>query len=159
MRTKRTYPRTQNYLLTLSFLGDAFCCYFGLVLGYLLRVKTPLRRVGVEPSNLSFENYQPLLWLGTLFLVVTYSILKLYDSRLLLRPHRATTIIMRGSFVWFLAFLGFSLVFRFEPAISRIFAACSDCNDDMLALFVLLCAFQQSVARSPNSAGGDHWLE
>jgi exopolysaccharide biosynthesis polyprenyl glycosylphosphotransferase len=79
----------------------------------------------VEPSNLSFENYQPLLWLGTLFLVVTYSILKLYDSRLLLRPHRATTIIMRGSFVWFLAFLGFSLVFRFEPAISRIFAACS----------------------------------
>ncbi|MBC8009324.1 MAG: sugar transferase [Burkholderiales bacterium] len=125
MRTKRTFPRTQNYLLTLVFLGDALFCYCGLTLGYLLRVKTPLRKLGIEPTNLSFENYQPLLWLGTIFLLGTYSALKLYDARLLLRPHRASSVIFRGTFIWFLAFLGFSLAFRFEPSISRIFAALS----------------------------------
>jgi exopolysaccharide biosynthesis polyprenyl glycosylphosphotransferase len=125
MRTKRTFPRTQNYLLTLVFLGDVFFSYCGLTLAYVLRVKSPLRDVGTSPVSLNFENYQPLLWLGTVFLLLTYSACKLYDASLLLRPHRASSIILRGSFTWFLVFLGFSLAFRFEPAISRIFAALS----------------------------------
>ena len=147
MAAKRTFPRTQNYLLTLLFAGDIFFCYGGLTLGYLLRVKTPLRHVGVEPVNLNFEIYQPLLWLGTLFLCITYSLLKLYDSRLLLRPHRSISIIMRGTFTWFLAFLGFSLVFRFEPSISRIFVALS-CITCMAAMIAWRYAFFYSISNS-----------
>ncbi len=147
MRSKRTFPRTQNYLITLLFLGDLFFCYCGLTAGYILRVKTSLRRIGVEPVNLNFENYQPILWLGTLFLAVTYSALNLYDSRLLLRPHRSTSIIMRGSFVWLLAFLGFSLVFRFEPAISRIFAITS-CFTSIIVMIAWRYLFYYGVSSS-----------
>jgi len=125
MRSKRTYPQTQNFLLSVVFLGDALVSYLGLTLGYLIRVKSPIRKIGIEPVTLNFENYQPVLLLGTIFLIVTYCAIKLYDSKLLLRPHRAATVILRGTFYWFMAFLGFSLAFRFEPAISRIFAALS----------------------------------
>lgn len=135
MPAKRSYPRTQNYLLTVLYAGDLFFCYCGLTLGYLLRVKSQLRQVGVEPTNLNFESYQPLIWLGTMFLIVTYSTLGLYDSRLVLKPHRTLPIVVRGTFIWFLAFLSFSLVFKFEPAISRLFVglACVTCMLTMAA--------------------------
>lgn len=134
MHAKRTYPRTQNYLLSLIIAGDVLFCYSGLTLGYLLRVKTPLRYIGIEPTTLNFEIYQPLLWLGTFFLIVTYSALELYDARLLLRPHRSISIIFRGTFIWLLSFVGLSLAFRFEPSISRIFAvvSCITCIGAMI---------------------------
>ncbi len=125
MVRKRSYPRTQSALLTLLLLGDILVCYLGLAAGYWLRFKTPLRQVGIESSGVSFDLYQPLLWLGTLFLILSYGYLKLYDPRLLLRPNRVMNIVMRGTFFWFVAFLGISLTLRFEPNISRIFVAVS----------------------------------
>lgn len=147
MAAKRTYPRTQNYLLSLVLLGDVLFCYVGLTVAYLLRVKSPLRGVGVEPSNITFEIYQPLLWLGTLFLVLTYSSLRLYDARLLLRPHRSTYIILRGTSIWLLAFLGFSLAFRLEPNISRLFMVLS-CGTCMVCMVAWRYAFHQFISRS-----------
>ncbi|WP_324726082.1 sugar transferase [Actomonas aquatica] len=125
MAHKRSYPRTQNLLLLTLFLGDLAFAYFGLTLGYLLRVKSPLRTLGIEPSSVSFELYQPLIWLGTIFILLVMGYQGLYDARLLLRPHRALSNIMRGIFFWVVAFLGFSLVFRMEPAISRYFVLIS----------------------------------
>ena len=145
--SKRSFTRTQNYLLGSLFAGDAFVCYCGLTLGYLLRVKTPLKYLGVDPLGLSFETYQPVLWLGTFFLIVTFSALNLYDSRLLLRPHRCVSSIMRGGFIWLLSFLGFSLVFRFEPAISRIFAAVS-CLTTIAAMVAWRYLFYYAISNS-----------
>jgi exopolysaccharide biosynthesis polyprenyl glycosylphosphotransferase len=125
MHRKRSFPRTQSALLTLLLLGDILVCYGGLVVGYVLRFKTPLRQIGIETNIINFERYQPLLWIGTLFLVVTYGYLKLYDPRLFLRPHRVMNIVMRGTFFWFIAFLGISLTLKFEPSVSRIFVAIS----------------------------------
>jgi exopolysaccharide biosynthesis polyprenyl glycosylphosphotransferase len=125
MPSKRSYPRTQNLLLVILFLGDLLFAYVGLTLGYLLRVKSPLRNLGVEPTAISFEQYQPLLWLGTAFILLVLAYQGLYDARLLLRPHRALSQIMRGIFFWIIAFLGFSLVFRLEPSVSRYFVLLS----------------------------------
>ncbi len=122
---KRSFPRTQSALLTLLLLGDILVCYFGLVTGYVLRFKTPLRQFGVETSSINFELYQPILWIGTLFLIITYGYLNLYDPRLFLRPHRVMNIVMRGTFFWFVVFLGISLILKFEPSISRVFVAVS----------------------------------
>ncbi len=121
MANKRSYPRTQNTLLLALFLGDLLFAYVGLTLGYLLRVKSPLGNLGVEPTVIDFEQYQPLLWLGSAFILLVMGYQGLYDARLLLRPHRALNHIMRGIFFWIVAFLGFSLVFRLEPSISRYF--------------------------------------
>lgn len=122
---KRSFPRTQNALLVLLLLGDLLVCYLGLTAGYWLRFKTVLRQIGIEAKAISFETYQPLVWLGALFLVATFAYLKLYDARLLLRPQRVMLILIKGTFFWFALFLGASLALKFEPAISRIFVAIS----------------------------------
>lgn len=125
MPAKRSYPRSQNLLLTLQMLGDLLFSYLGLCVGYWLRFNTPLRDIGVESSEVTFEIYNQLLLLGAALLITSYAFLKLYDARLLLRPQRAANIILRGTFFWFLLFLSTSLILKFDPPISRIFVATS----------------------------------
>lgn len=147
MSRKRSYPRTQSALLSLLLVGDALVCYIGLVAGYYLRFKSPIRQLGLEAANVSFDVYQPLLWLGTVFLVATYGYLNLYDPRLLLRPHRVVSIVMRGTFFWFVAFLCVSLTLKFEPAISRIFVAAS-CLTTFMVVTTWRWAFFLWLSRS-----------
>jgi exopolysaccharide biosynthesis polyprenyl glycosylphosphotransferase len=125
MRVKRSFPRTQNSLLYGLIIGDAVFAFLGLSAGYWLRFETPLRSIGVSAEAGDYAAYQPLLLIGTIFLVGTFAYLKVYDGRLLLRPHRTLTLLLRGTLFWFAAFLGTSLVLKFEPAISRIFVAAS----------------------------------
>jgi exopolysaccharide biosynthesis polyprenyl glycosylphosphotransferase len=125
MLTKRTYPRTQNFLLLLLLIGDSLFAFAGLILGYIVRFETPLRHFGVDPGDITFETYLPLLVLGTLFLVTTFAYLKVYDGRVLLRPHRSSLTITKATCFWFAAFLGVSLALKFEPSVSRIFVAIS----------------------------------
>ena len=124
MKIKKANRNRQNFLITLLFFGDIFFCYSGLTLGYLVRFKTRVSNLGLEIIT-SFEIYQPIIWLGTIFLVGTFVFLKIYDNRLLLRPLRVATHIMRAFGFWFVTFLGTSLVIKFEPAISRLFVAVS----------------------------------
>ena len=126
-------------------------CYCGLTAGYLLRFKTPLRQMGIETATINFEIYQPLLWIGTLFLIISYGYLDLYDPRLLLRPHRVMNIVMRGTFFWFAAFLGVSLTLKFEPNISRIFVAVS-CLTTFTAIMIWRWLFFAWLSNS-------HWRE
>ena len=125
MRVKRSYPRTQNALLYAQIVGDAVFAFLGLSAGFWLRFHTPLRDIGVSGEDTDYFTYLPLLVFGTVFLVGTYAYLKVYDGRLLLRPHRTLTLLSKGTLFWFAAFLGTSLVLKFEPAISRIFVAAS----------------------------------
>ena len=118
---KRSYPRTQSALLLLQFLGDFAACYMGLTAGYAMRFKTALRSVGSDTTSVSFELYQPLIWTGALLFVAAYGYLKLYDPRLLLRPQRVLSIVLKGTFFWLFLFLLLSLTLRFEPAVSRLF--------------------------------------
>lgn len=148
MVRKRSYPRTQSALLTLLLLGDILVCYLGLAAGYWLRFNTPLRRVGIESAGVSLDLYQPLLWLGSLFLILSYGYLKLYDPRLLLRPNRVMSVVMRGTFFWFVAFLGISLTLRFEPNISRIFVAVS-CITTFCTIMAWRWGFFWWLSRSP----------
>ena len=147
MASKRTYPRTQNILTSVLLLGDIGFAYMGLTIGYLLRVKSPLRELGIEPSNISFETYQPLLWLGTFFILATLYFQRVYDARLLLRPMQSLSYITRGVFLWVIVFLSFSLVFRFEPSISRIFVSISAVTT-LVALVAWRFLYYQSLSRS-----------
>lgn len=147
MEPKKTYPRTQNFLLFVLLLGDILFSYLGLTIGYLLRVKSPLRNFGVEPTSISFEQYQPLLWLGTVFILIVMAYRGLYDSRLLLRPHRAISHIIGGVFSWMLAFLAFSLVFKLEPSISRFFVLLSSITT-LLSLITWRFSLYSALSKS-----------
>jgi len=115
----------RNKILILQFLGDAVFAFFGLSIGYFIRFHTPVRELGVEPGDVRFEAYLPLLIVGVALLLIAYGQLGVYNWKLLLRPNRLKLNIIKGTTFWFLIYLGVSLALKFEPAISRIFVLCS----------------------------------
>jgi exopolysaccharide biosynthesis polyprenyl glycosylphosphotransferase len=147
MQVKRSFPRTQNFLLFLQIGGDCIFAFVGLALGYWLRFRTQLRFVGVESGEVSFAEYEGLLLLGAFFFVATYAYLNVYDGRLLLRPHRTFILLTKSTVFWFLAFLGSSLVLKFQPAISRLFVAIS-CVTSLAAVVVWRYSFYLWLQRS-----------
>ncbi len=126
MAQKSSLVQPENKLLLFTFFGDIAAGYAGLAMGYWLRVRSPLGLLGVEAdASISFWGYQPLIWLGLFFLIASFTYLGIYDAKLLLRPHRSSSLVMRGCFWWLFVFLGFSLAFRLEPQISRLFVLIS----------------------------------
>lgn len=140
------HKNLQHLLLCAQFAGDLVFCYAGLTVGYLLRFKTPLSQLGLEVLT-SFEIYQPLIWVGTVFLSASFFFLNIYDAKFLLRPQRAASMIARAFSFWFVAYLGISLVLKFEPAISRLFVALSLLST-ATAILVWRYIFYRIVANS-----------
>ena len=144
---KNTYPRTQRLLLGIQLLGDALVAFVGLSLTFWLRFRTPIRNFGVESGPISYSVYLRLILLGTLFYVATFAYLKLYDGRLFLRPHRALSIVVQAVAFWLAAFLGTSLVLKFEPSISRLFVILS-CFTTLVVMAMWRMAFFVCLSRS-----------
>ena len=108
--------------LPLALLGgDTVVTFAGLTLGYWLRYDSPLRFVGIQQPGAHFENYAPLLLVGVALLVGAFAQLGLYDTRLLARRYQSLSVILKGAALWLVAYLGLSLVLKFEPPISRVF--------------------------------------
>ncbi len=147
MSIARSYPRTKNLLLSIQLGVGIIICFLGLSAGYWLRFKSPLRHIGVEPGNVSYATYLPLLILGTACMVGSFAFLRLYDEQLLLRPHRAVAIMIRGISFWFLLFLSVSLILEFKPPISRLFTALSYITT-LLAMTAWRYTFYFLLARS-----------
>lgn len=122
MAIKGIYSRTKNVLLLMQFVGDGVCAMLGLLLAYGLRFYTPLKYVGVLHEDMPMADYLPLILIGAIFFVGSMSYLNAYDARNLLRVRRAHLILLKTTAFWLCIFLGVSLVIKFEPGISRVFA-------------------------------------
>jgi exopolysaccharide biosynthesis polyprenyl glycosylphosphotransferase len=147
MRSKRPFSRTQTTLLLVQLAGDLIVSFAGLSLGYWLRFHSALQHIGLENPYARYGTYVSLLALGALFLIGSYVFLRLYSPRLLLRPHRSALIIVRATFFWFLIFFSISFILKFEPSVSRIFAATA-CGTTLVAMFVWRYAFFHLLKRS-----------
>jgi len=119
--TKRTFPRTQNALLRLLFVGDALVCFGALCLSYYLRFHTPLSQLGPHRPDFRFSQYLPLIAMGTAIMLICYAYRKLYDPRLLLRPLRSAESILQATMLWFLIVVCTAFVLKIEPSVSRFF--------------------------------------
>jgi exopolysaccharide biosynthesis polyprenyl glycosylphosphotransferase len=102
--------------------GDTLVTFAGLALGYALRYASPLKRLGIDVPDATFSRYLPLILLGVALLISAFAQLGLYDSRLLLRRYQNLSAIFKGATFWLAAYLGVSLVLKFNPPISRLFA-------------------------------------
>ncbi|MGA3007317.1 MAG: sugar transferase [Opitutaceae bacterium] len=122
--------------------GDTLVTFAGLALGYVLRYASPLGRFGLTVPNATFSRYLPLLLLGVALLIGAFAQLGLYDSRRLLRRYQNLGAIFKGASFWLAAYLGVSLVLKFNPPISRLFAviACA-CVVVLLILWRSLANF------------------
>lgn len=112
----------QGRLAVWSVLGDAVVSYLALSFAYWLRFETALQIVGVPAGGVFYALYIPLLLLGTLFLLITFAYLGLYEENRLLHLNRTHSIIIKGCVFWFFACLGISLTLKTEPDISGFFA-------------------------------------
>ena len=111
-------------VLPLSLLaGDTLVTFAGLALGWWLRYapSSPVSRLGLDVPDATFARYLPLLLVGVALLVAAFAQLGLYDTRLLLRRYQSLNAILKGSGFWLAAYLGVSLVLKFDPPISRLF--------------------------------------
>jgi exopolysaccharide biosynthesis polyprenyl glycosylphosphotransferase len=147
--SQRPLPSVRQRLLPLVLLaGDAAMVLGGLLVGYWLRYRTPWGMVFVEVHNARLSDYLPLVFMGTAFLVGAFAHLNLYDGRLLLRRYQAMNIILKGTAFWFAAYLGVSLVLRFDPPISRLFVVFG-CAATLLFLYAWRSFFYAVVTGVP----------
>lgn len=108
-------------LPALLLAGDALLTFACLSLAWLLRYATSIGALGIDVPDARYGDYVPLLVVGTGLLVISFAHLGLYDPRLVLRRHQAYRIVLKGATFWLAAYLGVSLVLKFDPPISRLF--------------------------------------
>lgn len=106
--------------------GDTAVTFTGLALGYWLRYASPLAPSSgdglfIPVPDATFPRYLPLLLVGVALLVGAFAQFGLYDTRLLLRRYLSLNAILKGAAFWLVAYLGVSLVLKFDPPISRLF--------------------------------------
>jgi len=101
--------------------GDTLVTFAGLAAGWWLRYASPIGRIGIDVPDATFQRYLPLLLAGVALLVGSFAQFGLYDPRLLLRRYQSLNAILKGATFWLVAYLGVSLVLRFDPPISRLF--------------------------------------
>jgi len=148
MPSRHANPLRRRTLPLLLLAGDTLCVLGGMLIGYALRYHTAFGSTFVDVLNPRLIDYLPLLALGTIFLLAAFVHLNLYDERLLLRRYLAFSIIFKGTTFWFVAYLGVSLVLKFDPPISRLFVVFA-----WIGVFALLYIWRNlfySIVSSPS---------
>ena len=146
LRRRSAYLRDTG-LPVILLVGDTVASFAGLALGYWLRYASALGQLGIDVPDASFGRYLPLLFLGVALLVGGFAQLGLYDSRLLLRRYQALNIILKGTAFWLFAYLGVSLVLKFNPPISRLFVVFA-CAGVLALLYAWRHLFYALIASS-----------
>jgi exopolysaccharide biosynthesis polyprenyl glycosylphosphotransferase len=101
--------------------GDTLFTFAGVASAWWLRYESRLGQIGIDVPDAKFARYLPLQLLGVALLIAAFAQFGLYDSRLLLRRYQSLNAILKGSAFWLAAYLGISLVLKFDPPISRLF--------------------------------------
>lgn len=111
--------------------GDMLMVTLGLLFGYWIRFESgwiPLRQTwwtSESDRDITVRMYAGLIAVGAVFLLGSFLYNRLYDRRNLLRYRQVALLVTRSATFWLFAYLGVALVVRFQPAISRIYVACS----------------------------------
>lgn len=119
---RSAHPLRETILPLILVAGDTVVTFAGLTAAHALRYESPLARWGIEVPGATFRGYLPLLCLGAAMLIGAFAHFGLYDARLLLRRYHSLNAIVKGAAFWLATYLGVSLVLKFDPPISRLFA-------------------------------------
>jgi exopolysaccharide biosynthesis polyprenyl glycosylphosphotransferase len=123
---KRDRPALLGSLSTLAAFGDVLVILAGLAAAFWIRFESGWITFGVQSSNPpEFHQYFGLFGVGTTFLMGLLTYNDLYHPAHILRYRRTALIIVRSLLLWFVLYLGVSLTLKFDPPISRIYAASS----------------------------------
>ena len=116
----RQFPHRIAFL---CFAGDAVAVFGCLLAAFWLRFDTALREFGVEEPGITLGSYFNYIVFGSASLLLVLAQKQMYEGYWLL--HRLATLkdVIVACTVWGAGFLGFSLFFKFQPPLSRVYAA------------------------------------
>ena len=114
-------------LVVISLLCDSAIIFYALLAGFWLRFCTKLDRYGVI-SQPDLSDYIGYIVFGALSLTLSLAYFQIYERQKLLHFRSVVIQIIKASVLWYVGFLGFSLMFKFQPPISRIFVSISAGN-------------------------------
>jgi len=146
---KARNPAVGDALRFATFVGDALL-FFGVQLFvFWLRLRTDLfdglLRETKFPDLTTTEAYSLYLShfvLGTLMFVVIGTLLRIYSSNAFMRPRLVLGDVLKTCGLWVLAYLLFSLFFKIDPTISRVFVIMSGAVG-----FIVLAAWRMGFNR------------
>ena len=116
----RQFPHRIAFL---CFAGDAVIAFAGLLAVFWLRFDTALRHFGVEEHRISLSGYSNYIIFGSISLLLVLAQKQMYDGSWLLHRRSSLKDLFVACFIWGAGFLGFSLFFKFQPPLSRIYVA------------------------------------
>ena len=111
-------------LAALTLFIDALLIFGCLAFSYWLRFDI-LTGIGVRPEKIPFTLYLPYIVMADCSLLGAFAYYGTYDPSKLLQLRQVGLTIIRAIILWGVIFLSFTLVFKFQPPISRIFVALS----------------------------------
>jgi len=138
-------------LVSVSLLCDAVVILFAMVVAFWLRFDTPIREIGVMSPH-RIRDYAGYVVVGTLSLLFAMAQFQVYDPHKLLRLREVAMKVVTACVFWFAGFLSFSLAFKFQPPISRVFVFISAITV-LLGLVAWRWIFHRYLQRS--SIAGD----
>ena len=111
-------------LVIASLLCDSAVILYALVFSYWFRVQAAIQEIGI-PVTMTLRDYAGYVAFGGVALIFTLTAFGIYERQALLRFRFVSLQILKAVCLWALGFLGFALIFKFQPPISRIFVAIS----------------------------------
>jgi exopolysaccharide biosynthesis polyprenyl glycosylphosphotransferase len=116
----RQFPHRIAFL---CFAGDTVIAFAGLLAAFWLRFDTALRNLGVEEHRISLSGYSNYIIFGSISLLLVLAQKQMYDGSWLLHRRSSLKDLFVACLIWGAGFLGFSLFFKFQPPLSRIYVA------------------------------------
>ncbi|MBV8101598.1 MAG: sugar transferase [Verrucomicrobia bacterium] len=107
----------------LCLAGDAGVALVSQLAAFWVRFQTPLRQFGVDTRGIDLGDYLNYIICGSASLILLFAQRNTYDAGWLLQGHSRLKHVVIPCLLWGAGFLGFSLVFKFQPPISRGYVA------------------------------------
>jgi exopolysaccharide biosynthesis polyprenyl glycosylphosphotransferase len=120
MEESRQFPHRIAFL---CFAGDAVIVFACLLTAFWLRFDTVLRDYGVEAPGIVLSSYSNYIIFGSVSLLLVLSQKQMYDGSWLLHRRSRFKDVFVACLFWGAGFLGFSLFFKFQPPLSRVYVA------------------------------------
>jgi exopolysaccharide biosynthesis polyprenyl glycosylphosphotransferase len=116
----RQFPHRIAFL---CFAGDAVVALASLLAAFWLRFDTPFRQFGVEAPGIILRSYTNYIIFGSASLLLVLAQKQMYEGSWLLHRRSPLKVVMVACLIWGAGFLGFSLFFKFQPSLSRVYVA------------------------------------
>ena len=105
------------------FAGDAVVILACLLAAFWLRFNTGLREFGVEAPGIVLDDYYSYIICGLVSLLLVLAQKQMYDGNWLVHKQSTLKQVIGACLLWGAGFLGFSLFFKFQPPLSRVYVA------------------------------------